>query len=44
MIAAHWHFPTMFLVAGLPAVIGAVAILAIRAARQAQPQASSARA
>jgi len=40
MMAAHWSFPRMFFLAGLPAVIGAIAIIAIRAARQQPTQAS----
>ena len=44
MMAAHWGFPKMFFLGGLPAVMGAIAIVAIRAARQEEPQATSARA
>jgi AAHS family 4-hydroxybenzoate transporter-like MFS transporter len=39
MLAAHWGFPKMFFIGGLPAVIGAIAIVAIRIARAQQPQA-----
>jgi AAHS family 4-hydroxybenzoate transporter-like MFS transporter len=41
MMAAHWGFPRMFFLAGLPAVIGAIAIIAIRAARS-EPRMSNA--
>lgn len=42
MLVAHWGFPSMFFVAGIPALIGAIAILAIRAARQEKPLATAA--
>lgn len=44
MLAAHWGFGSMFFIAGLPAVVGAITVIGLRASRQQNPQARSARA
>jgi AAHS family 4-hydroxybenzoate transporter-like MFS transporter len=44
MLAAHWGFPSMFLIAGLPGIVGGITVICLRTSNQQTAQVNAARA